>query len=254
MPVYEFGSGTMWGIPTVTLAGNNVTTPTPVPFGKMQDVSIEFSQGVKELYGLYKYPIDVAGTTGKISGKAKVAQIQALLFNSLLFGETLSANEIKVAYREAANTGNANSVTPSYNGASVFLYDLGVSFNSTGLPLTRGANAANNGIYSVDANGTYLFGVGDANKAVNISYAYVGNGAAANQFIINNQLLGLQTFFKGVFSINRAGKFLTIVLNRCVATKLSFATKLEDFVIPEFDFSAMADASDQVGTISVTEG
>ncbi len=250
MPMYEFGSGTMWAVPTINLAGNNVTVPTPVPFGAMQDVAIDIAYTVKELYGLYQFPLDVARGTAKLTGKAKVARIQAALFNQI-FGETLAANEIKVSYQEAGNTGNNNTFT---GNQTPFLYDLGVIWANNSLPLTRAANAANNGIYSVDANGVYLFGVGDANKSIKTSYAYTGNAATANQFTIQNQLLGLSPFFKAVFSVTRSGKVFTAVFNKCVGTKLSFATKLEDFMIPEFDFSIMADDGGNVGTMSVTEG
>lgn len=248
MSVQQFGSGTMWAIPTIDLAGNNIAVPTPIPFGAMQDVAIDISYTVKELYGLYQFPIDVARGTAKLTGKAKVAQIQSRLFNQI-FGETLSANEIKVSYQEAANTGNngfnANQ-TP-------YLYDLGVIWAANGIPLTRAANAANNGIYAVGANGNYSFGVGDANKSVKASYAYTGNSATANQWTINNQLLGLSPFFKTVFSTTRAGKVLTVVFNKCISTKLTLTTKLEDFLIPEFDFSMMADDAGVVGSMSVTE-
>jgi hypothetical protein len=248
MPVYEFGSGTMWAVPTIDLAGNAISVPTPVPFGAMQDVAVDISFSVKELYGLYQFPIDVARGTAKLTGKSKVAMIQARLFNQI-FGETLSANEIKVAFQESANTGN-NGFN---SNQSPFLFDLGVLWANNSIPLTRAANAANNGIYSVDANGHYAFGAGDANKSVKVSYTYTGNGSTANQWTINNQLLGLSPFFKTVFSITRAGKVLTIIFNKCISTKLTLTTKLEDFLIPEFDFSIMADDSGQVGNISVTE-
>ena len=47
------------------------------------------------------------------------------------------------------------------------------------------------------------------------------------------------------------GKTLTIVLNKCTSSKLALSTKLEDFNIPEFDFMAMADDSDVIGTCTV---
>jgi hypothetical protein len=244
----EFGSGVMWAVPTIDLAGNNVATPTPVPFGAMQDISLDISYTVKELYGLYQFPIDVARGTAKVTGKAKVARFQAQLFNQL-FGETLTANEYKASYQEAG-TVTANNITVT--AAANFYLDLGVSYNSNGTPLTRGANAAA-GVYVVGANGLYTFAANDANTAMLISYLYTANNAAGNSFVLNNQLLGLSPFFQVVLNQNRRGKHFTTVLNRCIATKLSFATKLEDFNIPEFDFSAMADDSGVFGRFSIAE-
>jgi hypothetical protein len=44
---------------------------------------------------------------------------------------------------------------------------------------------------------------------------------------------------------------LYIKLNRAISSKLTFATKLEDFTIPEFDFDAFADGSNNIGKIAI---
>jgi hypothetical protein len=43
------------------------------------------------------------------------------------------------------------------------------------------------------------------------------------------------------------------VLNACTATKLMLPTKIDDYEIQEFDFSAFADAAGAIGTLSVNE-
>ena len=247
---YEFGSGVMWAIPTLTLAGAAVTVPTPVPFGAMQDVSIDITSSVKELYGLKQFPLAVARGTAKVSGKAKAARITAAFFNQL-FGETPASTSVKANYQESLTIAN-NSATVANN--STFTTDLGVIYGATGLPLTRAAAAAP-GSYAVSAGGVYTFDPTDvANNAVlKASYAFTNN-ASPNQIItLNNQLLGTQPQFKLILNQNFQGKQLTLTLNRCVGTKLTIATKLEDFTIPEFDFSAMVDDSDVLGTISTAE-
>jgi hypothetical protein len=247
----EFGSGVLWAVPMIDLAGNNVAVPTPVPFGAMQDVSVDFSFSVKELYGMYQFPIDVARGTAKVGGKSKVARFNAGLFNQIL-GENMTANEMKVAFQESANVG-ANNFTVA--AAANFSLDLGVTY-SNGTPLARNSAAGAAGQYVVDAaNGKYTFHANDANTTVLVSYAYTANNANATGriFTINNQLLGLSCFFKLVLNQNRRAKHMTLILNRCISTKLSVATKLEDFTIPEMDFSAMADDSGVVGQWSMAE-
>jgi hypothetical protein len=246
----EFGSGTLWAVPTINLAGNNIAAAnaTPVPFGAMQDVSVDFSATVKELFGLYQFPIDVARGTVKISGKAKVARFQAELFNQL-FGETLSSQETRVAYQESANI-SANNATVTL-GAN-FYADLGVIYASNGTRLTRVAANAAAGEYVANANGLYTFNAAN-NTQVYISYAYTANNSSGNSWTINNQLLGLSPFFSVYLNQVRRGKHMTLILNRCVSTKITVATKLEDFSVPEFDFSAMADDSGVVGKWSLAE-
>ena len=46
---------------------------------------------------------------------------------------------------------------------------------------------------------------------------------------------------------------MSLKLNACTSSKLSLQTKLEDFVIPELDFSCFADATGTVMTWSFAE-
>jgi len=46
---------------------------------------------------------------------------------------------------------------------------------------------------------------------------------------------------------------LALVLNACTAMKLSLPTKTDDYEIQEFDFSAFADATGTIGTLSSNE-
>jgi hypothetical protein len=46
------------------------------------------------------------------------------------------------------------------------------------------------------------------------------------------------------------GNNFSLTLNSCVATKMGIGTKLDDFTLPEFDFSAQAPGAAAVGTLS----
>ena len=246
---YAFGSGVAWGVPTIDLTGTAVATPTPVPLAAMQEISCDISSSTKQLFGLYQFALAVARGTAKITGKAKMGRFDAAAFN-LCFGETPVAGENKVSYQEAQTvTGNNATV----NNNSTFLTDLGVTYSSNGVSLTRGATASGPGIYACNTTtGIYTFNNADNNAAVKISYVYTTSLAPGSVITLINQLLGHQPFFKLVMNQTYAGKNFTLTLNRCISSKLSFATKLEDWNIPEFDFEAMADDSNIVGTMSTT--
>lgn len=250
MPVYQFGSGVMWAIPTIALAGTAITNPTPVPFGILQDVSVDISYNKKELYGQYQFPVAIARGTAKITAKAKFARITASLFNQV-FGETPSTGEIKAQFQEAGSIpGTPFQVTVA--NSATWTVDLGVFYSATSLPLTRVASAPATGQYSVAA-GVYAFAAADTGLAVKISYLYTTAVAPGVNFTINNNLLGLSPFFQANLSQSYQGKNLMAQFNRCIADKLTLATKLEDWNIPELDFSMMADDSNVVGKISVAE-
>lgn len=51
----------------------------------------------------------------------------------------------------------------------------------------------------------------------------------------------------GVFTANVGGKITTLKLLSCTSSKLSIATKLDDYAVPEFDFEALANAAGSIG-------
>ena len=248
---YGFGSGSLWAVPTYTLAGVAITVPDPVPFGGLQEGSVEFSGSIKELYGQYQFPLISLSGTKKITGKSKFGQISARTMN-LFFGETPATGEIKTVNQEAGTIPTTPFKVTVTNSAT-WTVDLGVIFALTGLPLSRVAASPATGQYAVAA-GVYEFAGADTALGVKISYAYTAAALPGQVVTINNNLLGLGMFFKTMLNTIVQGRHMTLTLNKCISNKLSFGTKLEDFVIPEFDFAAMADDGGVVGTFSFYSG
>jgi AraC family transcriptional regulator len=59
--------------------------------------------------------------------------------------------------------------------------------------------------------------------------------------------------FRIDFVVAQNGKPLIVSANSCLSTKLSLATKQDDFLLPDFEFSIFADASGNVLTIGTGE-
>ncbi len=73
----------------------------------------------------------------------------------------------------AANTFITPQPTIYVAPAAAFVADLGVTYQSTGAPLTKiGSGTPSTGQYLVSPAGTYVFSVGDENVGVNIAYQY----------------------------------------------------------------------------------
>ena len=248
---YGFGSGSLWAIPTYTMAGVAVTYPTPVPFAGLQEGSVEFSGNVKELYGQNAFPLITLPGHKKITGKSKFGQINATSIN-LFFGETPAVGEIKVVKDEAGTVPTTPFAITVTNSAT-WTVDLGVTYALTGLPLTRAATATGAGVYTV-TSGVYTFNTADAALGMKISYAYTSAAAPSALVTINNSLLGQALFFKAVLNMIVQGRGMTLTLNKCISNKLTIGTKLEDYTIPEIDFAAMADDSNVIGTFSFYSG
>lgn len=242
---YSFGSGVLYGR-SLTSA-----TPTPVRFGALQGVSLDFSFTTKELYGQYQFPIALGRGTGKITGKADFAQFNAQAFNDLFFGAgSVASSSVRTAVAEAA-TVTANVVNVAFN--TTFVRDLGVVLASTGEVYTRVANTPIGLQYVCnESTGQYTFNSSQNAAAVAVSYNYT-DASNGKLITITNQLLGSSPQFMAVFTEAFNSKRLTVTLNACMSSKLSLATKLEDFTIPAFDFAAFADAANNVGSISTEE-
>ncbi len=243
--MYSFGSGVLVGTRT------DIVNATPVNFGLVQEVTIDETATVKEIYGQYQYPLVGARGTIKTTGKAKVARISGLAFANLFYGVTPVAGQLGTAFAEAGSIPSSSPYTDTVINAAGFVDDDGVVYASTGLPLTKVASAPTAGQYSVAA-GIYTFSSADSGKAVLINYTY-NVTSTGQKLAITNPLLGTTPTFQALFYTTFQNQAVTLKLNNCISNKLSFQTKLEDFVMPEFDFSCFADASGNVMTWSFAE-
>jgi len=237
----HFGTGHLYGV-------NNAANSTPFKFGKLQDVSIDITQTVKELHGQSKFAVDIRHGQAKLTGKAKMAELNGRMVNDLFFGETLSTGVLMPAVAESG-TVTAGAVTVA--NAATFDTDLGVINAATGQPLTKVAATPAAGQYSV-ASGVYSFATADNGMSVQIDYLYTA-AAGGNQIALGAAAIGATTKFMGVFAGMTDGKGITLKLNACVSSKLTFATKKEDYTIPEFDFEAGLDTAGSLGVLSVSD-
>lgn len=250
---FAFGSGTLFGTPLTDAFGAAVANPTPIQFGKLQEVSLDISGDVKQLYGQQQFPIAVGRGKVKISGKAKVAQIFGAQFNSLFFGQTMANGILADVYDTtgAVIPGTPYQITPTVPSSGTWTADLGV-VNSNGVPLTRVASAPSTGQYSVAA-GVYTFAAADTATTVFISYQYTATSTAAKKQTVMNVAMGYAPTFRCDLQEAYNGKLFALTLFSCVGVKLGIASKLDDFWIPEFDFEAFADASNQVMSWGLSE-
>jgi len=243
--MYSFGSGVLLGSRT------DIANSTPINFGLVQEVTVEETATIKELTGQFQRPVAIARGTIKTTGKAKVARVSGLAFANLFYGVAPSTGQLATSFAEAGAVAATAPFTFVVANAAAFVDDEGVLYAATGLPLTKVASAPGVGQYSIAA-GVYTFNSADAGKAVLASYTYTTSGAG-QKFTVANQLLGTTPTFQAIFYTTFQGQAISLKLNNCTSSKLSFHTKLEDFVMPEFDFQCFADAAGNVMTWSFAE-
>ena len=251
---YGFGSGLFWGTPLQDANGNAIANPTPVQLGVLQDFSLDMSFETKTLHGQNQFPVAVGRGKGKLSGKAKLAQLSATWINSLFFGQTAAAGLTADVYDTTgiaipttpftitATTSAPSATTIQIPNSGTWSADLGVR-NANGLPLTRVASAPTTGQYTVAA-GVYVFATADAGSTVFINFQYTATTPTTAKLITVNSLpMGYAPVFRADIMIPYQGKYLTAIIPQCIGSKLMIQSKQDDFLVPDFDFEGFADSS-----------
>jgi hypothetical protein len=248
MPLYGFGAGALWGTPSTDADGNAISNPTPILFGVLQEVSVDISGDIKELYGQNQFAEAVARGKTKIACKAKFGRINGLMLNSLFFGQTVSSGILADFYDTTGQPIPATpfTITISPPSSGTFTRDLGVR-DANGNPMTKVASAPATGQYSVnESTGVYTFAAADTLLTVFISYQYTATSTIAKKSTVMNKAMGAAPSFRCDLSDGYLGGQTALSLYKCIATQLTFATKLDDFLIPDFNFSAFADSAGRV--------
>ncbi len=143
----QFGSGVLYGIPN---AGNLVTNPTPMQFGILQEVQLQFKGDLKKLYGTQQFALAIARGKIDVSGKGKLASLDPMFFSQLYFGQPTAQGVNRPAYNEPHAA--AASVATGNVGA---ISDLGVIVTG-GTGFSVGTHLTNSGI-AAPGTGQYKF-------------------------------------------------------------------------------------------------
>lgn len=253
MAQYLFGSGAAWGTPLADAAGNTIAVPTPQQFMVLQEISLDINFENKMLHGQNQFPVAVGRGKGKVSGKAKWAQVNGGVFNSLFFGQSMTNGLLSDVYDTTGATIPATpfTITPTVPSSGTWAADLGVR-NASGLPMTRVASAPASGQYSVAA-GVYTFAAADTGLKVFINYQYTATSTSATKLNVVNQPMGYAPSFKLDLYLPYGGKQLIVTLPKVISTKMALAAKNDDFTVPDLDFEAFADDAGNVLTMAMSE-
>lgn len=231
----------------------DIAVPIAINVGYVQEFSIDLAGTTKSLFGQKQFPLVAARSTIKATGKFKNAEISGLAWNAAFFGMSAfstGGNGWNIGSTFTLGSTLSTAWTASPGSSLTFDTDLGVVYSTLGLPFQRvatGNEAA--GKYSV-GNGTpntYTFAAADANKQISITYTSVQAGGQS--LIVTNQDIGTTPTFQVDYYTNLnqpTAKPFAVRIYSCVADKMANAFKLEDFMMPEFDFSIFANPANQV--------
>lgn len=235
----------------------DIANATPFNVGFVQEFSTDMKFDLKELYGQNQFPLLVARGTAKCSGKIKAATLSSQSAINMVFGSGATEN-VGTQYdmSTTASTPIPSTpfqITPTVPSTGTWNQDLGVTNAATGEPLTKVASGPVAGQYSVSA-GVYTFSSADQVSGISvvISFAYSYTSGATGQVItINNQPIGTTPSLQLDYKSTLYGATYYLRLFACVGGGWALAHKLTDYAMPEYDFGFFANASQQVGFLSL---
>lgn len=248
-PEIQFGVGNL--IATRT----DIANQSPVLFGVIQDVQLDIDYTLKELYGQYQSPVDVARGALKITGKAKTASIYSQLYNSLFFGaNSLNTTAILLfALSEAHSVPGTGPYTVTVTNAATFVGDQGVFYSTTGVQLTQVASGSEAlGKYSVNSStGVYTFSSSDASAALLFNYDYTASSGGFKTSY-TNQLMGAGPTFSVLLANSYNSQVLNARIYAAKSSKLSLPFKNQDYVLQDFEFTCFANSAGNVIDLTTT--
>jgi hypothetical protein len=267
---FSFGSGFLYGIP---LQGST-SQQNPTLLGTLQDVSYDITSSTKELYGQLQFPVAIGRGPAKFTGKAKMGNFSAQIWNTFFFGPGLSGGAYPVStsaavvtiFREGtAGTGTLIPATPFQVTAAAlaspggtFDTDLGVYFGTAGNnpnagePLQKVTGTPATQQYSVSAAGVYTFASADHTSGYGVFLSYTYAPTTASRWIqsINNSdyPMGAAPVFEIVHYIpyTTGGTDVTLKIYSAISNKLTIDFKNDNFSVPDIDFTMFANSAGKV--------
>lgn len=139
MAQYIFGTGQLYGMP--------VGGGAALKFGALQDVSVDISADIKQLYGQFQYPLAVARGKAKIEGKAMTGEVNPSLYNQLFFGDLPATGSKVPIFNEAGvvpavGAGPASTALVQVGGVATATFAAPHGFTVGELITVSGATAA----------------------------------------------------------------------------------------------------------------
>lgn len=253
-PLAVFGPGIL------ILTRTDITPGAPINVGYVQEFSIESAATTKQLYGQKQFPIAAARGTVKVTGKFKAATVSGYAMNAAFYGQSsFGSTGAGIQWNiQSTFTTSTTSSSVQVGSSLTFDADLGITYAASNLPLQRVSTGLEaTGKYSIGSTtpGLYNFAGTDggtgASPGTPLKITYTALTAAGQSLTVTNQLIGTTPEFQLDYYTNFNQPTSKPFVVRCfagVASKHAMMFKLEDYMIPEFDFDLYANASDQVFT------
>jgi hypothetical protein len=245
----------LFGPGVLLVKRTDIANQTPVNIGFANEFSYDLSGDVKTLFGQDDLPLLAASGTKKPSGKMKAATLSGIALNSVIWGGSFVAGQRGLNITGATAIPASPSVlTPTVPSSGTFDQDHGVVDATTRQPFKKVTGTPVAGQYAVDeSTGEYTFALADhaSGLSVKTTFSYLYTAAGGQRLIYESRPLGQNTTFQIDYFTSLNGLGYYVRFYNAISTKLSMAHKLEDFAMPEIDFSFFTNDAGQLFEVSL---
>jgi hypothetical protein len=225
-----YGSHFGLGFVSATPVGGS----TPIPFGLLKGVKLDYDEKLVELRGGFAYPVAVGRGEASLGGSIEEASFFGAAMASILGGSAVAGATAGVPSEIAAIPATPFAVT--VENSATFAADYGVLDLTTGLMMAKVGSNPTTGQYSV-ADGVYTFAEADSTHRVSIAYSYTIAAGGKKTTTVANRMVGLSVGYELVaFGPGTSGNVLGVKLFAAHFSKLGLQLQVNDFAAKNLEF------------------
>lgn len=242
---------TMYDVSGKTKKPMTLVTSTPTESGQYKVSATASVAGARTYTVTANF---AANDTITIGGVKFTAVASSAASGEFLVGSDIATSIVNLVAVMKASTAISSIYTVTYTSTTITLTETTAGGGHTpAAAVVTGTGKVSSGTATASVSPTRSFEYysGDAGKTVQFQYDY--NVTSGKTITITNNMMGTAPTFETELYTTLDGVPIVLCLNACTTDKLSLNMKNEDFLIPNFSWSAFADAADIVGHIYLNE-
>jgi len=245
---FVLGTGTLYAIPRTKPRGG-ATDQTPLRLGTLKNVTIDVTLEHNYPGTQLETKIQPARAGVSIACSAALGSFSGRAISQIWFGQNVESGNYKVV-RDEEHTipSTPGPYTVTVTSPGTYDDDLGVVNAATSANYALNATApAAAGEYARSAN-VYTFHADDAGKTVAISHLYTL--ATGKKITLTNRWKDLAPMFVCILNGWYNEQQMTVVLKNCVTERFTMPTVLDQFMLMDFEFEALAGTDGSIGSVN----
>ena len=238
----HFGIGALAAIPAGTITG-----VTPVPFGLIKDISVDFDRKYVTERGQWAHAVAVGAGEIDVKGKCGTVSVFGGAIGQLFGVTPVAGSTLCIPNETGTIPAPSGPYTITCAQSATWAYDFGVWDLTTGLQMSRIVSGPATTQYSVAA-GIYTFAAADTGHKVQLAYAYTSAAGGKTVAVVNTNMTIATGIVMYCYAPTVSSKVLGVKFYNTYFPKLGLSLKAQDFTAQNLEFFC-AEAGDTLRSV-----